>query len=474
MSIEDERGRIPNLMKLGSIPTDMQMDYDTSVLDPVINTQSFCRFVLDNKGFLNSFSKVVIAVDAHATPATNALACLGAGVGVHGLIDRVALRIGTEIVSEIIDYQSYLAYKSMFIDNEINLERETYLTSRVMNHEMFYKDNDNGESSDTSASNYGLSTKMEYTMAVNGEDGNLIVQPELRNVNTSEWSVSVADLIPWLRFNSLPLYLFGSTQIALEIHWTPKASGKRMVVNDGVATGAEFDITTSKLQFYADYIYYPANIMSQFASENSTMNWTYTDFRLNKRSFTGTQLESQQQIRIGGAGRLCSKVISMCEHQATTTTADQRILNQFSSVAPLAIGNNNQVFTTNLIYNNHRLYPVDRTSPAVHFHDVVQTEQNVPQITRGEYSRGGQSNGGLSGERTYNDYIQSHLDEGFEGQFFYIGYRLNRNERVNENGIILQVQYGDLVAGDTYIHRSYIEIVRTATLTNGIFRTDLA
>ena len=129
MSIEDERGRIPNLMKLGSIPTDMQMDYDTGVLDPVINTQTFCRFVLDNKGFLNSFSKVVIAVDKNASATINALACLGAGVGVHGLIDRCALRIGTEVVSEITDYQSYLAYKSMFIDNEINLERETYLTS---------------------------------------------------------------------------------------------------------------------------------------------------------------------------------------------------------------------------------------------------------------------------------------------------------------------------------------------------------
>ena len=117
---------------------------------------------------------------------------------------------------------------------------------------------------------------------------------------------------------------------------------------------------------------------------------------------------------------------------------------------------------------------MDRSSPSIHFHDVVQTEQNVPQITRGEYSRGGESNGGLTSERTYNDYIQSQLDEGLEGQFFYIGYRLNRNERVNENGIILQVQYGDLVAGDMYIHRSYIEIVKTATLTNGIFTTDLA
>ena len=48
-STDDERSRIPNLMKIGAIPLDTAMDYDTMVLDPVVNTQSFCRFVLDNK-----------------------------------------------------------------------------------------------------------------------------------------------------------------------------------------------------------------------------------------------------------------------------------------------------------------------------------------------------------------------------------------------------------------------------------------
>ena len=42
--VEDERSKIPNLMNIGSITSDMNMDYDTTVLDPVVNNQSFCRF----------------------------------------------------------------------------------------------------------------------------------------------------------------------------------------------------------------------------------------------------------------------------------------------------------------------------------------------------------------------------------------------------------------------------------------------
>ena len=61
-AIEDERSKIPNLMKIGAITTDMQMDYDTYILDPVVHTDNFCRFVLNNRGFLNSFSRIQLSV----------------------------------------------------------------------------------------------------------------------------------------------------------------------------------------------------------------------------------------------------------------------------------------------------------------------------------------------------------------------------------------------------------------------------
>ena len=479
----DERSKIPNLMNIGSITSDMNMDYDTMVLDPVVNTQTFCRFVLDNRGFLNSFSRIQLAMEKTSANACGTIndaigqtSSFPAGIGVYSLIDRVALRIGTETVSEITDFQHWMAYKSMFIDNDINLERETYLTSRIMSHQLIYKGNDDGKQSNVNASGYALGTKNEYSLDADGEDGSLFIQEELQNINHSEFSVSVADLIPWLRFNQLPLYMFGSTQISIEIHFTPQNGLGRQIVSTQGA-GTKFNVDTTKTQFIADYIFYDNDLMARFASENADMNWTYTDYRLAKRSFLHTQLASSQIVPIGGAGRLVNKVISGLEFQFANP--DQSMLNTYQAAAPGIVGVNNQVFTTNLVYNNNRLYPVDRTSPSVHFHDLVQTEQNVPQITRQEYDRGGtqvaaSGFAGIVGGYDYNGQTQAiGVGEGLEGSMFWQGYRLNRNERVDSKGIEVHIRYGSLTAG-SYISRHYLELVRTANLRNGMFSTTLA
>ena len=479
--VEDERSKIPNLMNIGSITSDMNMDYDTTVLDPVVNNQSFCRFVLDNRGFLNSFSRIQLAMEKTAlSDAISSTTSFPAGVGVYSLIDRVALRIGTETVSEITDFQHWMAYKSMFIDNDINLERETYLTSRIMSHQLIYKGDDSGKQSNVNASGYGLGTKNEYLLNDDGVDGTLAIQEELQNKNFSEFSVSMADLVPWLRFNQLPLYMFGSTQISLEIHFTPLLSLNRQIganVGGPLSERQAWKIDTTKTQFIADYIFYDNDLMARFASENADMNWTYTDYRLAKRSFTHTALASQQIVPIGGAGRLVNKVIGGLEFEFDQP--DLSMLNTFQATCPGISGINNQVFTTNLVYNNNRLYPVDRTSPSVHFHDLVATEQNVPQITRQEYDRGGSlvagsGVAGLIGGFDYNSATQSSAGgQGLEGTMFWQGYRLNRNERVDSKGIEMQIQYGGLDAGQ-YISRHYLELVRTANLRNGMFSTALA
>ena len=478
-TMDDDRSKIPNLMKIGAIPLDTEMDYDTAVLDPVVNTETFCRFVLDNRGFLNSFSRIQLSVAKNSLSAVSAAAMLPAGIGIYSLIDRVSLRIGTETVSEIVDFQHWMAYKSMFIDSDINLERETYLTSRIMSRRPIMKNDDDGNQSNINASGWGIGTNREYKDPGTGLTGELNIQEELINVNFSEFSVSVADLVPWLRFNQLPLYMFGSTQIALEIHFTPAAAslygGGRMCVASAGA-GQEFKMDTAKTQFIADYIYYDNDLMARFAAENRDMNWTYTDYRLSKRSFNASSLRSLNVVPIGGAGRLVNKVIGGL--QPLFSNQDVSILNTYQAVCPGISASNNQIFTTNLVYNNNRLYPVDRTSPSVHFHDLVSTEQNIPHVSRQEYSRGGTraSNGvecGIAPGYNYNFNAQNETKVGLEGTAFWIGYRLNRNERVDSKGIDLQIQYGGLVDGD-YTHRAYLELVKTARLSPNGFSTELA
>ena len=61
--ISEPETAVPNLMKVGEIPINIDVDNDTETLDPVVNNNNFCRFVLSNKGFLHSGSKIQLCVD---------------------------------------------------------------------------------------------------------------------------------------------------------------------------------------------------------------------------------------------------------------------------------------------------------------------------------------------------------------------------------------------------------------------------
>jgi len=463
-AVSDERGKIPDLMKIGAIPSDLSQDVDTEVLDPVVISDSFCRFVLSNKGFLHSFSKITLGVlkatdDARSTFPTN--------IGVHSLVQRCALRIGTTIVAEIDDFNHWMGYKSLFIDNDINYERETVLTSRITATELAYI-NDINELSSLNASALRVKSMNEPIQGATGADSDTNPPHIISLAEEPVFSVSVADLFPFLRFNQLPLYMIDQ-QISIELHFQPTDSFKRCVhKKTDEAASQEWKINETHVKFIADYIYYDGDLMEQYRNANRVMNWTYADYRLNKRSFTQAQLQSNVVMDIGGAGRLTNRVIVACAQ--TLAAPDTSLTNEYNSIAPAISNNNNGIFTNNLIYNDNRLYPIDRTNSALHFHDLVQTEQNIPHVSRQMYNKEG---GSLSSGQLYMKYAPSSSTEGWNGRYFYTGYRLNRNERINSRGIQLEFKYSNILAGN-YIHRTWLEMVKSATLDNGKFSTTFA
>ena len=461
--VSDERSRIPDLMKIGAVPSDMAMDVDTHVLDPVVNNQDFCRFVLENKGFLHSFSKITLCVNAGDD------STFPANIGVHSLIRRCALRIGTTIIAEIDDFNHWMAYKSMFIDNDINKYRETFLTSRVLAYDMSLQTDIGGNESLTSASYVTIdNTRCQDIDSTDGVTKSAISPNVIFTDNAPVFSVSVADLFPFLRFNQLPLYMIDQ-QVSIELHFEPTTSNKRCCVFAGSVQGLSYDMDLTQTKFIADYIYYDGDMMEQYKNQNKVMNWTYNDYRLNKRTLTKAQLETKQVLEIGGAGRLISKIVTSLERPVTNP--DQSILNAYTSAAPKVENNNNGVFTTNLNVNDHRLYPIDRTNSAVHFHDIVQSEQNMPHIPRRAFNSQGES---FDGDTTkYNDYSLESKTAGLNGNFHHICYRLNGNERVNSKGIELELEYSLMDTG-SYTHRAWLELVKTATLDNGMFSTDFS
>lgn len=459
INTEDERGMIPNLIKIGSIPVDMQIDVDTDVLEPVVSSQSFCRFVLEKKGFMNSFSKISIGLST--ATANSSEGCLPAGIGVHSLISKCELKCGTTTISEFSDWNYWMAYKSMFIDNEINYERETFTTQRLMNHEFVYDMNLNNEST-VNASYYGLRSHLYADQTdydgFDATDYEVKVPYFLRNGRTPQYSISLADLFPFLRFNQLPLYLF-EDQISIELHFQSQTTLGRACLTSAGTSGQDIDIDLTELKLISDYLYYPSDTMERFANANRTMNFNYVDYRLNKRSLTQAQAQTLQVMNVGGAGRIVNKVVGGLFND-NQSQVDKTILNLYCPVAPTMTGNNNNKLTTNLRYNDTYLYPIDINSPAIQFDKVIRGEGSMPYVTREEYSREG---AGAITPTTFQGHNQS---TNLAGKFFWNVYKLNKNERVNSRGIELETTYGSVVNA-THTYRAWLELVKTAQLKDG-------
>ena len=130
--------------------------------------------------------------------------------------------------------------------------------------------------------------------------------------------------------------------------------------------------------------------------------------------------------------------------------------------------------------NEQFLFPVDVSNVARDFHNVVQTEGQVPFISREVYSKEGVS---LTMAR-YNEKLQTGASDtqvfgsgrtvvGAGGQYpgtsFWNAMRLNRGERVNSRGIELYFRQDvDTLADSKMVQRVWLETLRTAVLQDGV------
>jgi hypothetical protein len=211
---------VPDLLKLSPMVTSTATDVETSITEPVVISDTFCRFVLLNKGILHSHSKITLAV----TKPDNNDRFFPPNVGVASLIKRCALKVGTKTLQEIDGYNHLSTYKSLFINNEHQLERELVQSGRSICHEFRYNDatdTDGGPVNDTKAFTYGLATGKEY------KDGDVRL-PQFANVkNSPVLQIALSDLFPMLKQTQLPLYMM-KEQVSIELHFAD--AGEKMSI----------------------------------------------------------------------------------------------------------------------------------------------------------------------------------------------------------------------------------------------------
>ena len=454
---EPEEGRVPNLMRLGEISTDMAQIVTTDVIEPTVFSQSFCRFTLDRRvGFLHSNSKITLSLIPDGTDTQKGYFPLNIGVG--SLIQSCRLMIGQKVVSSVEDFAHFHGYQSMFLTNENNKEREQYLSQRMIAHKQSPTDLNTPRVANKIGIDNGIvidiaDQRLNRFQEMNGGTADDITDSPV-------YSIYLSDLFPMLREYSLPAYLI-KEPIFVEITWTPYTSNLSGAVNSlrqcCQSTGddtAKWNIDQNEVRMIYDSITYDGEIMRQYAEQNSNLSFQYKEYNLAKR--TGAQTEFADLVfPCGGNGMLCSKIIYGIQANAKYTA--KSLVNGFHSLAPTG-GNN---LAVNLLYNDRYEFSVDRDNLALIFSTTQQSEGQVPMLCRAEYGNE------MTTEITANTFEGNSQRTGLVQQFCWNSIRLNRGQRINTKGIDLI--YKNVLAGGNYTLRVWVEHLKIATLQGGEF-----
>tara|TARA_R110001606_G_scaffold140015_1_gene278612 strand:+ start:534 stop:2030 length:1497 start_codon:yes stop_codon:yes gene_type:complete len=483
--------QIPDLVRIGSVATDTAISVTTDILDPVIFSESEARFVLDNKGILHSNSRITFSTDGTVGPTTNDRAFFPAGVGVHSLIQRAALRVGTKTVCEIEDYNHFAAYETTFLPPDAIKEREGVISGRMMTiAPVLTGRSEPFQNASNSASNTESLTEAKSIQIDNGK-GLLLAgadspqwHPPLKDTdifpsrtvfdyqveaNKPTYSVLLADLFPFLKTNQLPLFMM-SEQVSIHLTFTQRQSGassERISVTGGGTITQDAVLVRGDCQLIADYIFYPQDLMEQYRQQNANMSFQYVDYQFVKRTVSATEYSSGLIQNVGGAGRIVNKVFCASVGETAEDLQEENLLNVYCAEGPTVSSTGVGTVTTNLKYNDNFLYPIDVSNDARHYHNVFQSEGRVPYISRDLYRGEGQlaqTLGGASGSVNFEDY--SALGD-LRQKFFYTAYRLNKGERVNSRGIEIYDTRVTVPGASTM--RCWLQVMRVASLRDGMF-----
>jgi hypothetical protein len=462
MEAQQQPEQVPDFLRLGKVPVNYLQQLETDLLDPVVfnegsgaTTDGFCRFTLQNKGFLHSHSKLFLSL---TPPATVTRAILPANIGIGSVIKKAVLKVGNKVINEISDWDYLHGLKSAHISNENNVERELYTTGRYVNHAFIY---DEGEEEE--ADTYGL----EVGRNLDGGDMKMLPFAVMDGTSAAtraespSYAIDLSDLFPFLKVHQLPLYMI-TEPINIELTFRPPADNR--IVKITGAASASFNIDQNELKFCADYIFYGSgDEMARYAEQNKSMSFSFTDHRMISTSVTQASLQSDTVRNIGMASRQVNKVITMFNpDRANEGSVLQGVSAEGSDVDQTGGANNNKVeaLSYNLRYNDKFEFSSNITNSTRLF-NLLQDTEGVIFVTRDEYNSGG---GGIDDTITFEGLNQR---SDLRGAFFYNATRLTGG-RVGTRGIEVHVKF-DAIHTEVTTMRNFAEYLRVANLEDGEF-----
>ena len=325
---------LPQKLQPGVIPSNTEQRIDTDILEPVIFTESFLRFQLQNKGILNPKSKITFSIKGHGSH--ESFYPMPTGVG--SLIERATLKVGGKTICETQDWSHLHAYKSMFLDQAVIKEREQFESARLMSSGVVY--NDKTQVSEK----IGMDLGKEFIDNATATNTEMKVRTFQKLASEPVFSVALDDLLPVLKgLSGLPLFMING---AVQVELTMAASvGKRACLSAaGNNHNHSFTLDQNECRMIADYTFLDGDDMETYRNENANFEHRFSEPRLTKTTLA-TQAIAQNQIRnVGGAGRVVeSMIVGVTSDKmssffsasgANGTSNAKTLLNDYRGIAP--------------------------------------------------------------------------------------------------------------------------------------------
>ena len=455
----------PSIMNIKSIPVDSAQRIESDVLEPLTFSQSECTFELAPKGFLHPGSALTIAFENNALLANS---FPYPNIGIHNIVRRAVLRTTAgRVICDCDDWNSLQAIKSMYLSNSSNKEREQYTTGRSIDFEVVYDD----DSATKSVEGYGISNGQEYQRRTTANQPGLNVKPCLLHSSGSTLQIKLHELFSYMKQgNQLPLFMLPDERIQIQLFWAQPTGINRLALNgaDDAQVAQTLNIDRTRLKFIADYVFYDGKTMESFRTSNKELTFEYYDYRLSKQSLLNAAVVNNVR-NVGGNGMIVNKLFWGYENPNRDSTS---LLGAFHNQCPDATGagSSKQLLTSNLFINGEFLYPQFISNPARQFHNLKETGQMVPFVSRAFYSGQGVNVVGTTAETNFGGRDTA---DNFGGKFFAQGF-LTRglNQRVDNRGIDLHSSPAAMpnIGGDTiktYTQRCWLEVKRYITIKDG-------
>lgn len=448
-----------NLSMPSTIPSNYDMRIETDILEPVVFSSSnlFARFTLQKKGFLSHQSKIAFSMSPNATITES---YYPVNVGVNSLIDRVVLKAQNRTIAETASFGMLQAYRSQFLTNENNYEREQYITQRMVAYEPVYSDT---VDTNSNAPTYGISTGMN-------PDGTVVpFQPfQVMNVNRPKenpvYSIFLSDLLDVFSSTDLPMYLIDD-EVHIELHFTNPVD-KRNFIPSFEARHVPFNIDINECRMIYDTIYYNANAMEKYrekVNREGGIKLDYVDYRLTNRSQTKVEGEGGMSINLGGGGRMVEKVIYGINQGFANVDSELNITNAYYSFAPTITASGSLKATeiaVNLRYNDRFEFPVDRKNLSLLFDTTTKSEGLPMYVSRQFY--GNERTSAI----TTNTLLGRSQKDDLASSFFWNSIKLMRGERISNQGITLDWEYHGENQKLLYV---WLALKKTAVIKDGKF-----